>query len=372
MRILHVSDRLTDRGGAHWHLRSVIERLRGLGHEVALAAGTRDDGVVPPCALHVVPGLEARARQAADLARVLDAVRPDVVHLHTVVNPAVLDWAGGLPALVTVQDHRYFCPAHGKWTAAGHVCREPMKAETCAACFSDDRYFRDVYALTEERLGAIRGLPIVVLSRYMKSELIAVGVEASRIAVVPPFVHGLDAHAPPDGPPWVLFAGRLAAGKGVREAVEAWRGSGLDLPLVFAGTGPLRASLEDQGLSVLGWVPHARMSSVYRRARALLMPSRWQEPFGIVGLEAASLGTPVVAWQSGGVAEWHPGGPLLVPWGDVAGLSEALREAVAGPRAEAPAGFDPDALMRRLMDVYEAVQRGRTEGLGSEDRQDEP
>jgi glycosyltransferase involved in cell wall biosynthesis len=170
----------------------------------------------------------------------------------------------------------------------------------------------------------------------------------------------------------VLFAGRLAVGKGVREAVEAWRGSGLDLPLVFAGTGPLRAWLEDERLDVLGWLPHARMSSVYRRARALVMPSRWQEPFGIAGLEAASLGTPVVAWESGGVAEWHPGGRLLVPWGDVAGLSEALRGAVAGPRVEAPAGFDPDALMRRLAEVYEAVRRGRTERSGFDDRQDQP
>ena len=36
------------------------------------------------------------------------------------------------------------------------------------------------------------------------------------------------------------------------------------------------------------------------------MPSRWQEPFGIVGLEALTLGTAVAAWDSGGVREWHP------------------------------------------------------------------
>ena len=156
---------------------------------------------------------------------------------------------------------------------------------------------------------------------------------AGRVAVIPPFVHGLDARAAPDGPPCVLFAGRLTAGKGAREAVEAWRTSGVDLPLVVAGTGPLRAEVEAAGADVLGWVPHARLSPVYRRARALVMPSRWQEPFGIVGLEALAMGTPVATWHSGGVAEWHPGGGLRVAWGDVPGLARALRAAVAGPRA---------------------------------------
>jgi glycosyltransferase involved in cell wall biosynthesis len=185
----------------------------------------------------------------------------------------------------------------------------------------------------------------------MKDELSAVGVPAERVAVVPPFVHGLDAGAEADGPPCVLFAGRLTAAKGVREAVEAWRGSGLGLPLVLAGTGPLRAELEAAGLTVLGWVPHAALAALYRGARALVMASRWQEPFGIVGLEATTMGTPVAAWCSGGVAEWHSGGGLLAPWGYVDALARAVREAALGPRAVAPDGFEPGDLMQRLVAV---------------------
>ena len=90
---------------------------------------------------------------------------------------------------------------------------------------------------------------------------------------------------------------------------------------------------------------------VYRRARAVLFPSRWQEPFGIVGLEALTLGVPVVAWESGGVRDWHPG-DFLVPWGDLPALGDALRGAI-GRRAEAPAGFEPEALMGRLVAIYQ-------------------
>ena len=170
MRILHVSDRLSERGGAHWHLRAVIERLRARGHEVALAVGAVDEGVTPPCPLHVVAGLEARDRRPVELEAALEAARPDVVHVHTVMNPDVLEWACGQPALVTVQDHRYFCPAQGKWTAAGDVCRDAMRRDTCAACFGDEDYFAAVYAITEARLRAVQRLNVVVLSHYMKAE----------------------------------------------------------------------------------------------------------------------------------------------------------------------------------------------------------
>jgi glycosyltransferase involved in cell wall biosynthesis len=95
------------------------------------------------------------------------------------------------------------------------------------------------------------------------------------------------------------------------------------------------------------------MASVYRRARALLFPSRWQEPFGIAGLEALTMGTPVAAWESGGVREWHPG-EGLVPWGDVDALAGALRAAV-GRGASAPPGFGREPLMQRLEDVYSRV-----------------
>src|SRR5262249_35838094 len=196
---------------------------------------------------------------------------------------------------------------------------------TCAPCFEDEGYFREVYALTLERMQAARRLPLVVLSSYMKEELTAASVPAERIHVVPPFVHGLDLAAEADGPPCVLFVGRLVEAKGVRDVIEAWRRAGVGLPLLLAGTGPLRESIAEPGVEVLGWVDRDRLSGLYRRARAVVLAPRWQEPFGIVGLEALAFGVPVVAWDSGGLREWHPG--PLVAWGDVDGLASRLREA---------------------------------------------
>lgn len=321
---------------------------------MAVGAGAIEAAGVPATAV-VVPGLEARTRAAAALDPLVERFAPDVVHLHTVVNPHVLEWARGRPAVITVQDHRYFCPSRGKWTAEGRPCTEALRRGLCASCFDEPAYFDAIWSLTRERLDALRELRVIVLSEYMRGELLQAGLDGARVHVVPPFVSSEGGAAAPAGPPGVLFAGRLTASKGVEDAVEAWRRADVGLPLLIAGAGALREWAERNGAAALGWVEHADMAALFARAAALLMPSRWQEPFGIVGLEALAHGVPVVAWRSGGIPEWHPGGDTLVEWGDVDALAAALRRAV-GRRASAPAGFEKDALMSRLHGVYERAR----------------
>jgi glycosyltransferase involved in cell wall biosynthesis len=361
VRVVHLTDRLTDRGGAHRHLLAVAREQAGLGHDVHIAAGSRDhlaETATLAASIHVLPGLASRTAEPLDLDRLLRGLGADVVHVHTVVNPVALACAASWGAVFTIQDHRSFCPSRGKWTAAGSVCTTAVSPSACRECFSDAGYGNEMMALTQARLEAIRGSTVVVLSEYMRGELVAAGLSRERIHVVPPFVDFADDPPPDardgaDAPECVLFVGRLVAAKGPRDAVEAWRVSGVDLPLVVAGTGPLRTEIEAMGADVRGWVPHHALPALLRRARALLMPSRWQEPFGIAGLEALSVGVPVVAWESGGLREWHPG--PLAAWGDVAGLAEALPGAIERTAAM-PDGFERQSLMGRLDGAYASAR----------------
>jgi len=303
----------------------------------------------------VVPGLDARDAAPADPRPLVRDLRPDALHLHNVVNPSALEWAAAEGAVITVHDHRAFCPGRGKLTASGRICRTPFSGTTCAACFEEPAYFEHILGTTRARLDAIRGMrAVITTSRYTADELSRCGVPPPGIHVLPPFIHGLDPDAPPEGPETVLFAGRLAAAKGVWEAAAAWRRSRVDLPLVFAGTGPERGRLEAAGHRVLGWVDHGRLSGLYRSAAVLVMPSRWQEPYGIAGVEALALGTPVAAWESGGVAEWHPGGDLLVPWGDLDALAAAI-SAARDQRAAPAVTPSPEARTAALLEIYAAL-----------------
>ncbi len=325
-----------------------------------LAAEEIDPKLQAPCPVEAAPGLLSLTRASVSLDALTDDLSPDVVHIHNVMNPEVLEWGARRGAVLTLQDHRAFCPGRGKWTLDRRVCSDTLSEEVCSACFDDASYRDEIYSLTRERLAAAIGMPITVLSAYMKRELVAAGAAAERVSIVPPFVHGLNALADPEpGERCALFVGRLVDAKGVFDAAAAWRASRLDAPLVFAGTGPLRADLETSGFDVRGWVGRNDLAALYRRAAVVLMPSRWQEPFGIVGIESLAMGTPVVGYRSGGIPEWLEEGGL-VEWGDVDGMARALGRLEGLPTAPRTP-FDKETTVAALLDVYEragAASRG--------------
>jgi glycosyltransferase involved in cell wall biosynthesis len=346
VRILHLADRVSDRGGADVHLLGVLD-AQARAHDVEVVAGRIE--VDPDVATSVAPALASREDGCdfADVRAAVERARPDVLHVHNVMAPALLRWAAALGAVVTVQDHRAFCPGQGKWTLAGARCDRAMSPEVCRDCFSDADYREAIVALTTARRDALAtARAVIVLSEYMKRELLAVGIVADRIHVVPPFVWGLS--APRGAGETISVVGRVVRAKGVDEAIAAWRGADVDLPLVFVGTGSERPRVEALGFEVTGWLDRRALSEALARSSVVLMPPRWQEPFGIAGLEALTMGVPVAAWCSGGIPEWHP---APVAYGDVDALAASLR-ALVGTHARPPVGFEKVALMHRLHAAY--------------------
>ena len=89
-----------------------------------------------------------------------------------------------------------------------------------------------------------------------------------------------------------------------------------------------------------GWVDHDRLADFYASARFAVVPSRWPEPFGMVGPEAMARGRPVVGFASGGIPDWlHDGVTgLLVSPGDVQGFTAAMDRLLGDPELTAAMG----------------------------------
>ncbi len=322
MRILYLTDRLSVRGGADLHLRQVMEWAAAADNRVTLACGRIDEGAEAPKGVAVIQlrGLATAVESTSRLGS-LDQLLADadVVHLQNVMNPEVLRVAATTGrAIVTVQDHRVFCPGMGKTLPGGRICETIMADRPCTECLPDLDYRSRMLRLTRSRRDALAGSRLVVLSRWMAERLAEVGLGQAR--VIPPWVEpGPAADGARHG---LLMAGRLVAHKGVEDGWRAWRECGCGEPLMVAGVGPLQTRLE--GAEMLGWLSSAELRRAMRRVRAVVFPSFWQEPFGMVGIEALAESTPVIAAVTGGAVEWAGAGCLRVPPGNVAAMAEAI------------------------------------------------
>lgn len=168
-------------------------------------------------------------------------------------------------------------------------------------------------------------------------------LEAFRKTTIPderlhllPHAWELSAPAAVDEAPsmdYYLFLGRLVEAKGVRTLLDAWRQLGVGAPkLVIAGEGELgdevRAAAErEPKISAPGLAEGDRKRELLRNCRALIAPSIWKEPLGLVAYEAYEFGKPVIATSGGGfeatVKDRQTG--RLFAAGDASALAAAVR-----------------------------------------------
>ena len=179
--------------------------------------------------------------------------------------------------------------------------------------------------VVEAAAAASRQATMVTVSRSMagawrpwvgESRVILNGVPVARIAPGPP-VAGR----------W-LFVGRIAPEKGIEDALAVAESAGRRLRVVggvydaayHAGL-QNRLALHD----AIGAQPRDRVFTEMGSAQGLLMPARWEEPFGLTAVEAMAAGTPVAGYARGALAEVVAEGVsgFLVPGGDVEALAGA-------------------------------------------------
>lgn len=165
-----------------------------------------------------------------------------------------------------------------------------------------------------------RAALVVAPSNALAEAVRALG--ARDVSVIPSGVDVPGGIGEEDEPPFVLYAGRLSAEKGVLDLVQAANG----IPLVVAGDGPLR----DRVPGARGFVSHDELLQLYERAAVVAVPS-YREGFGVVCAEAMAHGKPVVASAVGGLLDLVVDGEtgVHVPPGDVRALRGALERLLA-------------------------------------------
>ncbi len=323
-------------------------------------------------------------RQFAEL---LDQVKPDVVHIHHLINlsTGVITESArrGIPVVLTLHDFWMNCPRGQRIAADGTVCRQ-IERERCLSCLKpqwqgihrslkdaprrilenlilgDEAGRRELIAFDEHMRDVLGQIDRVISpSKAMLADFVAYGIDERKMVRLRYCLDSEDTTDPDPGTSKVLperngssgqrenrdrvrigYLGTLIPTKGVHLLTEAFRKlSGLPVSLDIHGVAPpypgrkgYLAELErgvDSEREVRFRGPYQRSSlpQILRSLDVVVVPSVWMENFPQTALEALSMGVPVVAADHGGLREIVRSGVngLKFRPGDSQDLADKLR-----------------------------------------------
>jgi glycosyltransferase involved in cell wall biosynthesis len=321
-------------GGIELVVDQLARGLQSAGHDVTLFA--TGDSTCPVPTRWVLPDAEGQRIGMAvpEIRHVIHAYEAvgdcDVVHDHTVMGPFYAERFPHLPVATTI---------HG-----------PFNEE-----------LTDLYRVTADRV------PLIAISHAQRRA-------APDIPIARVIHHGVDASVFPFGDgagdkdgPYVLFLGRMAADKGAHRAIEIARKAGIRILLAakmreaweMAYFAEMVEPLLGDDAHYLGEVSHERKLELLAGASALVFPIRWNEPFGMVMIEAMACGTPVLAFPEGAAPEVVDDGRTGFLCGDEAAMVDAITRLPELDRSECRAAvegyFSTERMVADHIELFESM-----------------
>lgn len=366
MRVLLITDALPPqpRGGLDLHLRELETELHTRGVDVYLEplAGDAPDAI----GSGGPPGSRLRRSYAngpmcATFDRLLDDIRPDVVHFHSLrgLHYLLPDQARRVGARVLWTHHDFFaiCQRLHLLNDQRRHCDGPDGGRACGRCFGGMLRLFGPTLLPLRTTALVRSMAAchahVVPSEFVAGLLIDGGANALNVHILPPAVPAPRrlATRPDAGPHRLLFLGDLRVDKGADLALAATRLLGERVRLEIHGGPPAPPASRDKAFEALlareatdapvrlcGPYAPSELPGILDGAAAVIVPSRVRETFGRTANEALLAGVPVVAADDGALPEQvvdGGNGALFVP-ADAPSLADAIRRVLdADPPLEA-------------------------------------
>lgn len=385
MHLLFVHECFGNHDGAEANVFATATALKRRGHRVGLLTQRRtgrneaawEELFGQRIFWHGIDGGEA-----------LKQFRPDLIYVHKWDDQPSTErlLASTLPLVRMVHDHDLYCLRGDRCNPlTGAICRRPLGSHCvlpCLAPLKRDRGGRlpvrwaSFFAKKREVALARNFDRHIVATRYMREELLRNGFSGDRITIqapVPPPAELLRSRFSDRN--LLIFAGPIIRGKGVDVMLRALAQVGGRFEVVVLGEGGDRARCEKLSrrlgladrVKFKGHVASHETRTFYQEATAMLVPSVWPEPMGLVGLEAMRHALPVIAFDVGGIGEWLRDGEngFLVPWMDAAGFAQCIDNLLADKEKARQMGrrgferslldFDFNSYINSLEDLFTEV-----------------
>lgn len=314
-----------------------------------------------------------------ELRRVLKEFNPDIVHVHTIGHgsPSIFFALNKYPTVLTVHGPEPFTKSLILWCFPENNFKHGKREVSDLTFAGKLRYFYHRYINDPLFALGFRNVDIVVtLSHYMHDLM---EKDALKNEYVPNATTLLTYHPLESGniSNTLCYAGRLESYKGVNFLIEALPMIAKEFPdthLYIAGDGKGLASLVDftktlgvkENVTFLGHLKRDELETFYTRSSILVLPSVYPEAFGKVGIEAMSVGRPVIATNVGGVSDWLIDGEVgyLVPPNDSRAIADVIIKlfsdknkhiSMSEKARKQSLNFDLEKHVDRMVEIYESL-----------------
>jgi glycosyltransferase involved in cell wall biosynthesis len=376
MRVVVAHNAYQHRGGEDVVVESEVSMLRNAGHEVETYFRSNHDLANMSAAQAAVQTVWSK-RSAAAVKDLLKRFRPDVVHVHNtfpLISPSIY-WTcaeAAVPVVQTLHNFRLLCP-QAMLLREGRICEDCVGRTPIPAvrhgCY---RGSPAQSAVVVGMLAAHRQIGTwqnkisryIALNEFCRQKFIDGGLPSARIVVKPNFVPEVPALGNEERQSHFLFVGRLSPEKGLRCLATAVAAAA-DVRVRVVGVGAEGPELaRHPAFEMMGELPGSAVIAEMRAAKALVVPSIWNEMFGLVTVEAFANGLPVIASRIGALANIVRDGEtgLLFEPGDSGELAAKLKWASQHPqemlrmgkraRAEYEARYTPQRNLHQLLAIY--------------------
>lgn len=295
-------------------------------------------GILSPLLTHqlAVPGLKRQAIQ-----RILSEHTFDVIHFHNISlvgGPGVLAY-GNAVKLYTAHEYWLVCPLSTLWTFKS----EPCVVKKCATCTLHAGKPPQWWRYTKLLEKNLRHLDAFISpSRFLihKHQEMGLDVDFTHIPNFLPTTHEGSSNAnamcaAESDRPFFLVVGRLEKSKGFQQVIKVFQHY-TAADLVIVGAGPFEPELRAlaagcNNIRFLGLMAYEALIEFYRGAVAVIVPSIWFEPFGLIVIEAYAQRIPVIVNNAGALPELIEDSGGGIVYEDDIGLKNALESLIKTP-----------------------------------------
>lgn len=317
MKILLVHNNYGKYSGEEAVVDKMSTMLQGLGHEVAQlrmsTEGLRDSAVGK------IKGFVAGIHSPAGVRAMREALKrekPDVVNVHNLypfISPAALRECkrAGVPVVMTVHNFRLICPT-GLFMRDGGPCEYCLQKGNewgCVKFNCENSVLKSVGYAARNAVARIKRHytdcidKFACITDFQRRKLIEAGFDPKKTVLIPNSVDVSDEILPPLGE-YVAFCGRLSREKGIDLILEVARRHP-EIPFRLAGECRESALIENlpKNVELVGYKTGNELTEFYRKARFMVMASRWYEGFPMSILESAQHYKAVIGPDHGGFTE---------------------------------------------------------------------